>query len=64
MEGSYHLSQQNGFWTFWHANGIRSSYGAYLNGKKVGTWIVLKETGEIDQQASGRFVDGNCNPLE
>jgi antitoxin component YwqK of YwqJK toxin-antitoxin module len=49
---------QEGRWTFWHANGQKSSEGAYENGKLEGRWTNWHENGSIDHRYSGIYKAG------
>lgn len=59
MSGLYADSackNENGFFRYYYSNGILSSYGTYVNGKKEGTWISFHSNGMMSD--SGSYSNG------
>ena len=43
----------------WHANATLAEEGWYEKGRRVGEWRFWNEAGELDEERSGRYEDGD-----
>lgn len=49
---------RTGPWEFWHAAGARAARGEYEQGERTGAWSFWTEAGELDEQRSGVYREG------
>ena len=55
--GEYAQNMKSGEWTEWYDNGEQRSSGSYLKGRKTGRWMFYDASGNLDQGATGNYVD-------
>jgi antitoxin component YwqK of YwqJK toxin-antitoxin module len=54
-QGEIKNKKENGFWTFWHENGLKARRGEFDQGKRTGTHTYWYENGNL--RGIGNFKD-------
>ena len=58
VRGQYIAGEGTGTWTLYRPDGGRQAEGPFVNGRANGEWTVWTETGAVDPERSGVYVDG------